>query len=93
MKLIIDSKNNIICRTNLINNIDIVDAIQEDIYNMYNKDSLWINSSMREILEDIEVGTGFDISLSPVDKNEISISADNGLVIFDIIELESIKEL
>ena len=43
MKLIIDSKNNIICRTNIITNEHIKEEIKKGVWNIYtNKKSMYI---------------------------------------------------
>jgi hypothetical protein len=91
MKLIMDNKNNIICRTNIINNEDILSIIKKDVLTIWDKKpSKWIDKDFKNQLEEIEMHEGFSIHLR---ENEIEIYGDNGLIILEIIEIDSIKEL
>ena len=94
MKLIMDNNNNIICRTNIINNEDILSIIKKDIFTIWDKKpSKWIDARFKNLLEETEIHEGFSIHLRGNDNHRVEIYGDNGLIELEIIEIDSIKEL
>ena len=84
MKLIIDHNNEIVFKTT--KSIEEIKAYIEDLGN---KDIMKL-IDMFEGLSEIEVFTGFSVDIY---ENEISISADNGMIILEILELNKINNI
>ena len=84
MKLIIDHNNEIVFKTTKS-----IEEIKKYIEDLGNKDIMKL-IDMFEGLEEIEIYTGFSVDIY---ENEISISADNGLITLEILELNKINNI
>ena len=101
MKLIIDNENNIIFKidynihlsSGIINEIKLKRLLNKKINNLFNISVNKIPSNLMNFvsdLNDIEYFTGFDIEIR---NNYINISADNGMIEYEIIDLKNIEIL
>ena len=99
MKIIIDNKNNIICKTSLINNEDIKEEIKKQIEKMIFLDSIYSDNnyvikSLKHELRELDLYNKFDIELYKYGNQDmIYIYGDNGLLELEIVEIENIIEL
>ena len=99
MKLIIDNKNNIICKTSLINNEDIKEEIKKQIEKMIFEDSIDSNNnygikSLKDELRELDLYNKFDIELYKYDNQDmVYIYGDDGLLELEIVEIENIIDL
>ena len=99
MKIIIDDKNNIICKTSLINNEDIKEEIKKQIEKMIFEDSIDSNNnygikSLKDELRELDLYNKFDIELYKYDNQDmVYIYGDDGLLELEIVEIENIIDL
>ena len=99
MKLIIDNKNNIICKTSLINNEDVKEEIKKQIEKMIFEDSIDSNNnygikSLKDELRELDLYNKFDIELYKYDNQDmVYIYGDDGLLELEIVEIENIIDL
>ena len=91
MKLIIDHNNEIVFKTTKS-----IEEIKTYIEELGNKDIMKL-IDMFEGLSEIEVFTGFSVDIYKDagfnNRNEISISADNGIITLEILELNKINNI
>ena len=91
MKLIIDHNNEIVFKTTKS-----IEEIKTYIEEIGNKDIIKL-IDMFEGLSEIEVFTGFSVDIYKEvgfnNRNEISISADNGIITLEILELNKINNI
>jgi len=84
MKLIIDHNNEIVFKTTKS-----IEEIKTYIEDLGKKDIIKL-MDMFEGLEEIEIYTGFSVDIN---ENELSFSADNGIITLEILELNKINNI